>query len=104
MFTNVFPPPVASRILFLKTPKEHWSVLKTFLSVLNFMPDYLEKINKLTPIQTSVRNNNYSSFKKRKDYKILNETKILHEKKISNANGCNEIKSTEDKKYINKKK
>ena len=45
MFTNVFPPPVASRILLLKTPKEHWSILKTFLSVLNFMPDYLEKIN-----------------------------------------------------------
>ena len=45
------------------------------------LENFLEKINKLTPIQTSVRNNNYSSFKKRKDYKILNETKILHEKK-----------------------
>ena len=41
------------------------------------LENFLEKINKLTPIQTSVRNNNYSSFKKRKDYKILNETKIL---------------------------
>ena len=45
------------------------------------LEDFLEKINKLTPIQTSVRNYNYSSFKKRKDYKILNETKVLHEKK-----------------------
>ena len=45
------------------------------------LENFLEKINKLTPIQTSGRNNNYSSFKKRKDYKILNETKILHEKK-----------------------
>ncbi len=45
------------------------------------LEDFLEKINKLTPIQTSVRNYNYSSFKKRKDYKILNETKVLHEKR-----------------------
>tara|TARA_Y100000004_G_scaffold184491_1_gene233599 strand:+ start:286 stop:687 length:402 start_codon:yes stop_codon:yes gene_type:complete len=45
MFTNVFPPDVAARILFLKTEKEHWPILKTFLETLNFMPNYVEKIN-----------------------------------------------------------
>ncbi len=45
------------------------------------LEDFLEKIKKLTPIQTSNKNYNYSTFKKRKDYKILNETKILHQKK-----------------------
>ncbi len=45
------------------------------------LEDFLEKIKRLTPIQTSVRNYNYSSFQKRKDYKILNETKVLHQKK-----------------------
>ena len=45
MFTNVFPPNVAARILFLKIEERHWSILKTFLDTLSFMPDYLEKIN-----------------------------------------------------------
>ncbi len=45
------------------------------------LEDFLEKIKKLTPIQTSNKNYNYSTFKKRKDYNILNETKILHQKK-----------------------
>lgn len=59
MFTNVFPPQVASRILFLKIPKEHWSVLKTFLDYLNFMPDYLEKINGEFIHNKSIQNNKY---------------------------------------------
>tara|TARA_A100001234_G_C12516716_1_gene338505 strand:- start:348 stop:749 length:402 start_codon:yes stop_codon:yes gene_type:complete len=59
MFTNVFPPQVASRILFLKIPKEHWSVLKTFLDYLNFMPDYLEKINGEFIYKKSIQNNKY---------------------------------------------
>ncbi len=42
--------------------------------------DFLEKIKNLTPIQ-SLERNFYSSLKKRKDYKILNETKVLHLKK-----------------------
>ena len=33
---------------------------------------YLERIKKLTPIQTSRQNNNFYSFKKKKDYKIIN--------------------------------
>ena len=59
MFTNVFPPQVASRILFLKIPREHWSVLKTFLDYLNFMPDYLEKINGEFIYNKSIQNNKY---------------------------------------------
>ena len=45
------------------------------------LEDFLEKIKRLTPIQTSKRNYSYSPFKKRNDYKILNETKVLHQKK-----------------------
>ena len=45
------------------------------------LEDFLEKINKLTPIQTSKKNYNNFSFKKKKDYKILKETKILHQKR-----------------------
>ena len=45
------------------------------------LEDFLEKIKKLTPIQTSSRDYNYYGFKKKKDYRILNETKILHQKK-----------------------
>ena len=45
------------------------------------LEDFLEKIKKLTPIQTSSRDYNYYGFKKKKDYRILNETKVLHQKK-----------------------
>ncbi len=45
------------------------------------LEDFLEKIKKLTPIQNSRFNYNLLSFKKRKDFKILKETKILHQKK-----------------------
>ncbi len=45
------------------------------------LEDFLEKINKLTPIQTSRKNYRYSSFKKKKNYQILKETRILHQKK-----------------------
>ncbi len=44
------------------------------------LEDFLEKIRKLTPIQTSRQNFQYSSFKKKKNYQILKETKILHQK------------------------
>ncbi len=43
--------------------------------------DFLEKVRKLTPLQTSIKNYNKNQFKKRKDYKILPETKILHQKR-----------------------
>ena len=45
------------------------------------LEDFLEKIKKLTPIQNSRFNYNLLSFKKKKDYKILKETKILHQKR-----------------------
>ncbi len=45
------------------------------------LEDFLEKIKKLTPIQTSRRDYQYSTYKKKKDYQILKETKILHNKR-----------------------
>jgi DNA primase len=45
------------------------------------LEDFLEKIKKLTPIQTSKRNYNYTKYNKKKDHQILKETKILHQKK-----------------------
>ena len=45
------------------------------------LENFLEKINSLTPIQTSRKNNTHISFKKKKDFKILKETKILHQKR-----------------------
>ena len=45
------------------------------------LEDFLEKIKKLTPIQTSKQNYNYVKFNKKKDYQILKETKLLHQKR-----------------------
>ncbi len=45
------------------------------------LEDFLEKIKKLTPIQNSKQNYRHSPFKKKKDYYILKETKLLHQKK-----------------------
>ncbi len=45
------------------------------------LEDFLEKIKKLTPIQSSRKDYNYSSYKKKKDYQILKETKLLHQKR-----------------------
>ena len=45
------------------------------------LEDFLEKIKKLTPIQNSRLNFKYSPFKKKREYQILRETKILHQKK-----------------------
>ena len=45
------------------------------------LEDFLEKIRKLTPIQSLKQQNRYSSFHKKKDYKILKETKLLHQKR-----------------------
>lgn len=55
MFTNVFPPSVAARILFLKIEERHWSILKTFLDTLSFMPDYLEKINDSYVLKSKIK-------------------------------------------------
>ena len=45
------------------------------------LEDFLEKIKKLTPIQSSRNNYRYSVLKKKKNYQILKETKILHQKR-----------------------
>ena len=42
------------------------------------LEDFLEKIKKLTPIQSLRSDYKYSSYKKKKDYQILKETKLLH--------------------------
>ncbi len=45
------------------------------------LEDYLEKIRKLTPIQSFDQRKKLSRFEKKKDYRILKETKILHQKR-----------------------
>ena len=45
------------------------------------LEDFLEKIKMLTPIQASRSNYNYFPSKNKKDYRILNETKIIHQKR-----------------------
>ena len=45
------------------------------------LEDFLDKLKQLTPIQNSTKISNYYKFKKKIDYKILKETKILHQKK-----------------------
>ena len=45
------------------------------------LEDFLEKIKKLTPIQNSRQNYNYKKFNKKKDFQILKETQLLHQKK-----------------------
>ena len=45
------------------------------------LEDFLEKIKKLTPIQTSKNNYKYNNFKFKKEFHILKETKILHQKR-----------------------
>ena len=45
------------------------------------LEDFLEKIKNLTPIQTSKKNYSYFPFNKRKDHRVLKETKILHQKR-----------------------
>ncbi len=45
------------------------------------LEDFLEKIKKLTPIQTSRQNFNFFLDKRKKNYTILKETKILHKKR-----------------------
>ena len=45
------------------------------------LEDFLEKIKKLTPIQTSRQNYKYIKFDKKKDNQILKETKLLYNKR-----------------------
>ena len=45
------------------------------------LEDYLNKIKRLTPIQAFKNHYKNSKFNKNKEYQILKETKILHQKK-----------------------
>jgi len=45
------------------------------------LEDFLEKIKKLTPIQLSRKDYKYSPYKNKKNYQILKETKLLHQKR-----------------------
>ena len=45
------------------------------------LEDFLDKLKQLTPIQNSKKISDYFKFKKTINYKILKETKILHQKK-----------------------
>ena len=57
MFTNVFPVPESIRILFLKIEDVHWPLLKSFLLHLNFMPDFIEKVNGKTIYSSNINEN-----------------------------------------------
>ncbi len=45
------------------------------------LEDFLEKIKRLTPIQSSRQKYTYSKFAKKKDFQILKETKLLYQKR-----------------------
>ena len=45
LFYNVFKHEAATRVLFFKMEPEDYSILKTFLTYLNYMPDVVELIN-----------------------------------------------------------
>ena len=45
------------------------------------LEDFLGKIKNLTPIQSSRRDYKYTPYKNKKDYQILKETKLLHQKR-----------------------
>ncbi len=45
------------------------------------LEDFLEKLNKLIPNQILNKNIQFSKYRNKKNYKILNETKILHQRR-----------------------
>lgn len=42
---NVFNNEAATRMLFFKIDKKHWIILKTFLTFLNYMPEFVSDID-----------------------------------------------------------
>jgi len=54
VFYNVFSVEAATRILFYKLEEQFWSMLKTFLFYLNFLPDTIESINGRTILTTEI--------------------------------------------------
>ena len=45
------------------------------------LEDFLKKLNSLTPNQVYKKNNSFFNFKSKKNFQILKETKILHQKR-----------------------
>ena len=45
------------------------------------LEDFLEKLNKLTPIQSSRKNYRFANIRSKRDYQILKETKLLYQKR-----------------------
>jgi len=54
MLTNVFPVTVTTRMLFFKIPERYWSVLKTFLIYLNYMPNIIKSVSGKTIISSDI--------------------------------------------------
>ena len=54
LFYNVFYREAATRILFFKMEESDYSVLKTFLTYLNFMPETVELINGKNIVNTDI--------------------------------------------------
>ena len=55
VFYNVFSTEAATRILFYKIEKEYWSILKTFLVYLNYMPEKIKSIRGEAIYNTSIK-------------------------------------------------
>ena len=54
VFYNVFSVEAATRILFYKLEEQFWSMLKTFLFYLNFLPSKIESVNGRTILTTEI--------------------------------------------------
>jgi len=54
IFYNMFSTEAATRILFYKIEKEYWSILKTFLLYLNYMPKTIKSIRGETIYDSSI--------------------------------------------------
>jgi hypothetical protein len=54
LFYNVFNREAATRILFFRLELEDYSILKTFLTYLNYIPDVVELINGRNIINTDI--------------------------------------------------
>ena len=55
VFYNMFGTEAATRILFYKIEKEYWSILKTFLLYLNYMPEKIKSIRGETIYDSSIK-------------------------------------------------
>ena len=51
---NVFGPEVCTRVLFFKMPEEDYSILKTYLLFLNFMPEIIRGIKNKDIVSSNI--------------------------------------------------